>query len=428
MLGGTSTLGDCLVALRYLLHPFGLLEGPVIREYENAFARRIGVRSAFCFSSGRVGFYGLLRSLGIGPGAEVLVQVPTHIVIPNAIRYTGARPVYVDCQRENYNMDLEAAEQQITPRAKVLLLQHTFGIPADVDRALDLARRCNLILIEDCVHALGALYKGKPVGSFGRAAFFSTEETKTISSTMGGVVVTDDPELSDRMREFQAECALPLRWLTARYLIKFVAYHLLSEPHVHRFARVIYEAFGRRNPLPHATTPEECQGMRPPRYEQRFSNAQAALALRQMERVDAILTHRAEIADLYRQKLCNLGIVPPHLPAGARPAFVRYPLWVNNREQAVRAAAPHAMLGTWFTSVLEEAASPSCVDYVDGSCPVAESVAQCLVNLPTHMRVLPQDVAAILSALKPFLARGSLSKDQEKVMPGLSRHTRSLAC
>src|SRR6266849_10616142 len=197
--GGTTTFADCLVALRYLADPRQLVQGPAIIEYEQAFARQVGVRYAYSFCHARVGLYGLLLALGVGPRDEVLLQVPTHVVVSNAIRYTGARPVYVDCRLDNYNIDLEQAEQRITPRTKALVLQHTFGIPVDLDAALDLTRRHGLTLIEDCVHALGATYDRRPVGSFGRAAFFSSEETKTISTTMGGMVVTDDPDLATRI-------------------------------------------------------------------------------------------------------------------------------------------------------------------------------------------------------------------------------------
>src|SRR5438128_2335918 len=135
LIGGTTTFADCLVALRYLADPFRLVEGSAIVEYEQAFAQHIGVRYAYSFCHGRVGFYGLLRGLGIGPGDEVLLQVPTNIVVANAIRFTGARPVYVDCRLDTYNMDLEQARQRTTPRTKALLLQHTFGLPADIDLA-----------------------------------------------------------------------------------------------------------------------------------------------------------------------------------------------------------------------------------------------------------------------------------------------------
>ena len=127
LLSGTTTLADCLLALRYLANPRRLIQGSAIMEYEQAFARQIGVRYAYSFSAGRVGLYGLLRALGVGPGDEVLLQVPTHIVVANAIRYTGAQPVYIDCRLDNYNMDLEQAERRITRRTKVLVLQHTLG-------------------------------------------------------------------------------------------------------------------------------------------------------------------------------------------------------------------------------------------------------------------------------------------------------------
>lgn len=400
ILGGTTTLADCLVALRYLADLRHLVRGTTIAEYEHAFAQRIGVTYACSFSSGRVGLYGLLRVLGIGSGDEVLLQVPTHIVVPNAIRFVGARPVYVDCELDTYNMDLEQAERQITSATKALILQHTFGIPADLDAVLALARRYGLIVIEDCVHALGATYNGRPVGSFGRAAFFSTEETKTISTTMGGMVVTDDPEVAAGVEAFRATCPWPSSSLVARYLVKLVAYHLLTEPHLHRYVRVLYELLGRRNPLPRATSDEEVRGVRPANYEQRLGNAQAALGLRQLARLNDNVSHRQMIARAYSARLSRWGYPLPQPVAQAEPAFLRYPLWVEDRDAALRRAAPHAVLGTWFTSILEEAATPAHGDYQVGSCPRAEAAAQHLVNLPTHPRVRLQDVEAITSSLR----------------------------
>src|SRR5438445_13278925 len=242
LLGGTTRWSDCVQALRYLLTPAQLVRGAKIEEYEEAFARTVGVKYAISFNSARVGLYGLLCALGVGEGADVLLSVLTHIVVANAICYTGARPVYVDCRVEDYNIDLGDAERRITPRSRVLLLQHTFGIPVDMDAALAFARRHNLVVIEDCVHALGARYDGRPVGTFGDAPFFSSEVTKTISTVMGGMAVTNDAELAARLRTFQASCSLPRVSLSARYLMKFVVYYMLTEPRIHRFARLAYEA------------------------------------------------------------------------------------------------------------------------------------------------------------------------------------------
>jgi perosamine synthetase len=399
LIGGTTTFEDCLAALYYLIHPRQLVEGTSISEFEHSFAQYIGVRYAYSFCHGRVGLYGILRGLEIGPGDEVLLQVPTHIVVANAIRYTGARPVYVDCRLDNYNMDLEQAEQRITSRTKALVLQHTFGIPVDLDAALNLARRHSITMIEDCVHALGATYRGRPVGSFGLAAFFSSEETKTISTTMGGMVVTDDPELATRIQKFQQGCALPTTWQTFRYILKLALYHGMTQPHVHQYTRAIYEFLGKFNPLPQPTTEEETSGDRPTNYEQRFSNAQAALGLRQLRRLGENVSHRRAIATAYQERLRTAGFNLPCPPANAEPAFVRYPVWVENPALAVRVARRRATLGTWFSSVLEEADSPTCGDYEIGSSPRAEAAARHLINLPTNPRVNEHDVDAIISAV-----------------------------
>jgi perosamine synthetase len=398
-LGGTTTLADCLVALRYLADPRALIKGPAIAEYEQAFARQIGVRHAYSFSAGRVGLSSLLQALAIGADDEVLLQVPTHMVVANAIRYTGARPVYVDCHLDTYGIDLDEAERLITPRTKALLIQHTFGIPTDLDAALDLANRHGLELIEDCVHALGAEYDGRQVGSFGRTAFFSTEETKTISTTMGGMAVTDDDEVAASIEAFQASCSWPAPSTTARHLLELVLYHIVFEPHLHRYVRELYELAGERNPLPGPTTSEEARGLRPPSYERRLSNAQAALGLRQLRSLDANVAHRRAVSDQYTARLSKLGVRTFEAPAKADPALVRYPVRVRNRTATLRAVAPHAALGTWFTSVLQESLSPTYGDYVEGSCPRAESAAKQLVNLPTNPRVTERDVEAITSEL-----------------------------
>src|SRR2546428_13632318 len=127
LLGGTTRWADCVQALRYLVTPAQLVQGAKIEEYEEAFARTVGVKYAISFNSARVGLYGLLRALGVGEGGEVLLSVPTPIVVANAIRYTGVRPAYVDCRLEDSQNNLGDAEHRITPRSSVMCLMHTFG-------------------------------------------------------------------------------------------------------------------------------------------------------------------------------------------------------------------------------------------------------------------------------------------------------------
>ena len=248
--------------------------------------------------------------------------------------------------------------------------------PVDMDAALDLARRHGLEVIEDCVHALGATWDGRPVGSFGRVSFYSTEETKIISSTMGGMATTDDPDLAKKLRAFQAQCASQSFSETFRYVLKLPVYHLLTEPHLHPYARALYEWSGRFQPLSRATSNEEMEGIRPVKYERCLSNSQAALALRQLARLDDNLAHRRACAQHYRERLAAGGITAAPLSAKANPAYVRYPVWVQNKAAAVRTTARHVVLGTWFDSVIEESVSPAHGGYEAGSCPRAEESDQ----------------------------------------------------
>ncbi len=407
LLGGTTSYPDCLNALWCLARPTSLVDGPATDRFEREFADYIGVSHAISFTSGRVGLYEILLGLDIGEGDEVLIQVPTHIVVANAIRYAGAQPVYVDCRTNSYNLDLSHAESLVSPRTKAIVLQHTYGIPVDLDAAQTFADRHGLAVIEDCVHSLGATFKGRQTGSFGRASFFSTEETKIISTTLGGVVTTDDDQLATRIRDaHRDQCHSPSRWLVARYLVKLIAYHVMTEPVIHPYARAVYDFIGVQ-PLPTPVSRQELVGERPAGYLERFSNAQASVGLRQLRRIEENVAHRRKIAGIYRDRLESLGMDRlASYPEHSSPSWCRYPVRVRQRDVVEEAVRPFAQPGIWFTSVLEEAESPEVGGYVQGSCPNAESVTGHVINLPTHGRVSAKDAERLAAVVLESATRG----------------------
>ena len=149
---------DRQYAWRLLLQPWNWRSGGSIGECEEWFKKYFDVPHAWGVNSGRSGLFLILQALGIERGDEVLLQAFTCNAVPNPILWVGATPIYVDIDEETLNMDPADLEKKITPRAKAIIVQHTFGYPADMNRILEIAKKHNLIIIEDCAHALGARY------------------------------------------------------------------------------------------------------------------------------------------------------------------------------------------------------------------------------------------------------------------------------
>ncbi len=164
---------------------------------------------AFAFWKGRVALYAILESLGIGPGDEVIVPGFTCVVVPNAVLYRGARPVYVDIEGTSFTMDVSDIAKKITSRTKAIIVQHTYGIPAEMDAIMAIAVRGGIPVIEDCAHALGSTYKDRIVGSIGAAAFFSSQWSKPYTTGMGGMAVSADRSLCLKLASIQARYSRP---------------------------------------------------------------------------------------------------------------------------------------------------------------------------------------------------------------------------
>ncbi len=230
--------------------------------------------------------------------------------------------------------------------------------------------------------------------------------------------VTDDPQIAARLADFQARCAWPDRAETVRHLLKLVVYHAAAQPYVHPYTQPVDSVLGRRRTrlAPPATHADEQRGLRPRNYEVRLSNAQAAVALRQLDRLEHNVAHRRAVARAYERELAAVGARIPTPCEKAEPAYLRYPLWVGDRVAPTEAVAARAVLGGWFTSIIGEALDREELGYRTGSCPNAELANRHLVNLPTHPRVDGSDVESIVAAVKDSC--GSRRGEADVVSPG----------
>ncbi len=174
--------------------------GPKMAEFESLIGRYVGVPHAVAVSSGTAGLHLCLCAMGIGPDDEVLVPSFTFVAAANVIRYVGATPVFVDVERTTLNIDPTLIERAITPRTRAILVVHTFGVPAAMETIVEIARRHNLLLLEDACEALGAEYHGRKAGAFGDAAVFAFYPNKQITTGEGGMIVTSNQALAREMR------------------------------------------------------------------------------------------------------------------------------------------------------------------------------------------------------------------------------------
>jgi perosamine synthetase len=174
-------------------------QGPKVREFENAFARFCGVRHAVATNTGTAALHVALMALGIGPGDEVITTPLSCIASTNPILFQGARPVFADVEPDTYNLDVADVEKRITARTRAILPVHLFGHPVDLDPLLELASVHHLPVIEDASQAAGAEYKGRRVGSLGQIGCFSLYANKIVTSGEGGMIVTQDEALAQRM-------------------------------------------------------------------------------------------------------------------------------------------------------------------------------------------------------------------------------------
>ena len=163
-----------------------------VERFQRAFAEWIGADRAFAFWKGRVAMYAILRALGVGEGDEVILPGYTCVMDVNPVAYLGAVSVFVDIEPVTYNMDAGLLESAITPRTKVIVAQHTYGYPCEMDAIFEVAGRHDIPVIEDCCLALGSTYKGRRCGTFGLASYWSFQWNKPFTTGIGGMVTTRD--------------------------------------------------------------------------------------------------------------------------------------------------------------------------------------------------------------------------------------------
>lgn len=267
-----------LAAVEQVLRSGWITTGPKNQELEQQFAALTGAKHAISVSSATGGMHVTLMALGIGAGDEVITPSLTWVSTLNMIVLLGAEPVMVDVDRDNLMVTPQAIEAAITPRTKAIIPVHYAGAPADIDAIRDIGRRHGIPVIEDAAHAAGTYYRGHHVGGKG-TAIFSFHAIKNMTCAEGGLVVTDDDELANRIRSLK--------------------FHGLA---VDAFDRMVQG----RAPQAEVVSPG---------FKYNLPDISAAIALVQLNKLAANNARREALAQRYLQKLASLPFQPLSLPS-----------------------------------------------------------------------------------------------------------------
>ncbi|OGH69576.1 MAG: hypothetical protein A3C90_02555 [Candidatus Magasanikbacteria bacterium RIFCSPHIGHO2_02_FULL_51_14] len=382
-----QTAHDVMTACSFLFLPWKwmkLRKGPNAERVEAWLAKYFGVEHAIAFDSGRSSLYYALKALGAGEGVEVLAQGYTCMVVANAILWTGAAPVYVDITND-LNMDPEDLKKKITPKSKILIIQHTFGLPANMDALLAIAKEHDLKVVEDCAHSLGARYAGQLTGTFGDIAMFSFGSSKVVSCVRGGATITRDAILAKKLLEFRSR-------LPAMPLIK-VFQHLAWYP-IFAIAKPLYNLWIGKLILAaakilHITArvmePAEKNGKRPLWSPSLFPNALASILLNQFRDLDATNERRDRAAKKYSKRA---EWKREHQRGAPGRVWLYFPVFVGKPlALAERLRKKEGMIvgADWTGSVIVPRGSDLArAGYKKGMCPNAERLSERVINLPTR--------------------------------------------
>ncbi len=397
---------DLSLIWQILLSPQNWQDQESVKELEKKFSDYLGVKYAFAFNSGRSAFWAILESLNLPKKSQVLIQGFTCNAVVNPILWSGLKPIYIDIDKATFNIDPLDLEKKITPQSKVVVVQHTFGLPADLKCIQEICQKHNLILIEDCAHSLGAKYQNKLVGTFGKAAFLSFGRDKVISSVYGGLAVSNDPELAKKIEILKESLALPSKYwifqqLMHPILTSYGVIPLYKFGEVGRFMLLFLQKIGLLSKAVHDL---EKQGQKPNYIPQKMPGALARMCLNQFLKLDKFNHHRNLIAKIYEKEL--KGIKDIKLPQYAKDRiYWRYPILVfgKNPNQIIEKARKEKIFlddGWRGKVIVPPDTDQKAMGYQNGLCSVAERVADQILNLPTHINISSKEALKIVRFLK----------------------------
>jgi len=351
-----------------------LTTGPMVEAFEKKVSDYVGAKYAVAVSNGTAALHMACHSAGIGPGDEVIVSAMTFAASSNCVLYQGATPVFADIDIETYNVTPDEIEKKITNKTKAIIPVDFTGQSVDMDGIMALAKKNNLIVIEDGAHALGSEYKGKKVGSSADMTEFSFHPVKPITTGEGGVVTTNDEKLYRKMRQFRT----------------------------HGITRDLSDLIENEGPWYY-----EQQELG---FNYRLTDIQCSLGLSQMNRIDEFIERRRNIVALYNDAFKDNPLLEiPYEEEYSRSGYHIYVIRLNLDQLKVGRREVFDALRAENIGVNVHYIPPYYhpyykeLGYSKGLCPNAERLYEEIITLPLFPEMTKKDVMDVITATEKVL-------------------------
>jgi len=349
-----------------------ITQGPRVAEFEEKFAKYTGAKYAVAVSNCTTALHLAMIVAGVGPGDEVICPSMSDVATANSIKYVGAKPVFAEIDPANYNLDVKDAAKKITAKTKAILLVHQIGMPADIDAFKKLADKYGLKLIEDAACAAGSSYKGAKIGSHSELVCFSLHPRKVISTGDGGFITTNREDYYQRMK------LLRQHGMSVNDRVRHESSKLIFEDHVE---------VG---------------------YNYRMTDIQAAVGIKQLEKLDWIVEERRKIAHRYTEAFKDIDFIQlPVEQEGYFSNYQSYSIYLKDDCPVERNEIMQKMLDDGIstrrgimTSHRETAYKAECAGL---SLPVSEKSCDRSIILPLYIPMKNEDIEKVIEAFKLYV-------------------------
>ncbi|MDD4409848.1 MAG: DegT/DnrJ/EryC1/StrS family aminotransferase [Candidatus Pacebacteria bacterium] len=398
---------DVLAAVSSVFQPWSWKRGLFIDRLERYFEHHFGFKKCISFNSGRSCLLSIFDAIDLKEGDEVIVQSYTCNAVINPILKMKAVPVYVDITSD-LNIDTSKIAAKVTSRTKAIIAQHTFGMPCDIMEVKKVCENYGLIMIEDCAHAVGAMYDGKFCGAFGDFAFFSFGRDKVISSVYGGMLVVNNDKYLDKAVSFWERTPYPSSGWVFQQLLHPIITNLFVLPlYSSKIGKGILAYSLNYNILSKSVTNQENNGTLPDYFPLKMPNILAYLALKQVYKLERYNLWRKAVADYYKLELRNFkGLYFDPVSPLKRPIYMRFPLFVRNAEGLIEEMKKHHIYlhdGWRDSPIVPAKTDKQKMMYSNGICPTSEIICNQIVCLPTSIRLSKQDMKRVAALVKEYL-------------------------